>query len=413
MSSSSNRYTTPLALTSLFVLCGLPLRLDSYKGCAFNCRYCFARAREGSSGSAVKPADPNHLARVFKEVFGRGKVGRSLVRQFLQRRVPIHFGGMSDPFQPAERRYNVTLSYLRTLQEYAYPVAISTRGVLSAESPYLDLLAEMPNVVVQFSMSTTVDRYSGVFEEDLVRPSKILCAMERLRSRGVKVTCRWQPYVPGLSEDPRTYVESVAATGSCHLSFEFLKLGKERKERVASAFREYAGVDLYDIYRSFGGRYLGRELILPGQMRLPRILEVRDLARRYGMTFGAADNDFQFLSDTECCCSGVDRFPGFENWFRFQIGHAVRRCRGQRITFSSIAGEWVPEGSIDRYLNSMTRLSSRSGQVGTIPEHLARRWNFACKEGSPGYFYGIVNTGETEVDKTNVYDWSDEVRAVL
>src|SRR5262249_25277318 len=41
-------YTNPLSLTSQFLFCGLPLRLDSYRGCAFQCYFCYARYRGGA-----------------------------------------------------------------------------------------------------------------------------------------------------------------------------------------------------------------------------------------------------------------------------------------------------------------------------------------------------------------------------
>ena len=59
------------------------------------------------------------------------------------------------------------------------------------------------------------------------------------------------------------------------------------------------------------------------------------------MAFGAADNEFQFCSDASCCWSGVDVFPGFENYFKQQIGHALHKCRGKLITYSSIQEEWA------------------------------------------------------------------------
>jgi DNA repair photolyase len=44
-----DHYTTPLSLTSQFFFCGLPLRLDSYRGCAFQCSFCYARYRGGNT----------------------------------------------------------------------------------------------------------------------------------------------------------------------------------------------------------------------------------------------------------------------------------------------------------------------------------------------------------------------------
>src|SRR5437868_504008 len=158
-------FTAPLTVASQFSFCGLPLRLDSYAGCAFQCTFCFARFRRGAYLSDnVRPADGAALERRFKRAFEPRNSHDGFVRQFLRRRVPIHFGGMSDPFQPAELRFRVTESFLRTLAEYQYPTVLSTRSKLAASEPYISLLKENEPTVVQFSFCSTRDKTAAQFE---------------------------------------------------------------------------------------------------------------------------------------------------------------------------------------------------------------------------------------------------------
>lgn len=35
-----------LNVSSKFAICGLPIRIDSYKTCSFGCKYCFAENRK-------------------------------------------------------------------------------------------------------------------------------------------------------------------------------------------------------------------------------------------------------------------------------------------------------------------------------------------------------------------------------
>ena len=133
---AARAFTVPLTLTSQFAFCGLPLRLDTYAGCAFQCKFCFARYRGGATaGETIRPADPASLRRTFGRALIDQKPG--ILAQFLRRRVPVHFGGMSDPFQPAEQRHRVTRSALEILGRFQYPTVISTRSVMiaDAESP--------------------------------------------------------------------------------------------------------------------------------------------------------------------------------------------------------------------------------------------------------------------------------------
>ena len=404
---SKNIYTTPLTITSQFAFCGLPLRLDSYAGCAFRCSFCFARYRGGNnSDNSVRPANPQLLGRVFERALNSEPTKQGVIAQFLRRRVPIHFGGMSDPFQPAEARYRITKSFLRVLSKHKYPTVISTRGSMVASQPYIDLLRQIENVVVQFSFSSTRDPTARLVEPFSTQPSELLRAMNDLSCQGINVTCRWQPYIQGLSEPASEFLSRVASTGCHHVGFEHLKLPVERQNTLWGILSRGVGKDLYEEYKKLGGTRDGREYVLPVRHKLPKILEVAAFARSHGMTFGAADNELQSFSDTDCCCSGVDQFPGFENWFKYQIAYAIRKCRGKPITYSSISREWSPSGSIDRFLNANSRLSTKSESAGTLRDHIRTRWNNVTSPGSPSSFYGVVPTSKFTSSGQRVYKWS-------
>src|ERR1700674_5898358 len=148
----------------------------------------------------------------------------------------------------------------------------------------------------------------------------------------------------------------------------------------------------------------GRELVLPPSRKLATVLEVAAEVRRCKMTFGAADNEFQHLSDTGCCCSGVDRFHDFENYFKHQIGYAIRRCVGKTITYSTIQHEWAPSGSVDRFLNSKSRIAHRNKGRATMIDHIKLRWNQQGVPGSPSSFFGVKVPNSAPLDLI-AYEW--------
>jgi DNA repair photolyase len=400
-------FEAPLSLTSQFGFCGLPLRLDSYAGCGFQCTFCFARFRGGNShGAAIRPADGNALRGILDRAFNNTESSLGVLAQFLRRRVPIHFGGMSDPFQPAELRFKVTESFFRALARFRYPTVVSTRSILVATEPYLSLLREIGNVVVQFSFSSSRDVTSARFEPHSPHPSDLLRTMSTLTRRGINVTCRWQPFIPGFSEKPEEFVGRVSTTGCRHVALEHLKIPLERQHPLWESFTHVARRDFHEEYKNKGAVRDGREFILPANVKINTVLEAARAVRNAGMTFGAADNEFQYLSDTECCCSGVDQFPGFENWFKHQIGNAVRKQIGRAITYEGISHEWSPTGSIDRYLNSRSRLSRRSDVIGSVLDHMRARWNDVKAPGNPSSFYGIIPSEECSPSGHRIYGWS-------
>jgi DNA repair photolyase len=407
-------YTTPFSITSQFAFCGLPLRLDAYRGCGFQCSYCFARIRGGNqAGEAVRPADPRTIERIMTRSLKDGRPG--VIAEFLRRRVPIHFGGMSDPLQPAEEHHQVTASILRSLTCFQYPTVLSTRSALPGKHPYLDLLQELRNVVVQFSFSTTEDSRAIRVEPHATPPSILLKTMEVLSRHSVKVTCRWQPFIPGVSEAPEEFVGRVAATGCRHLAFEHLKVPVETSNTLWTSFTAETERDFFAEYKLKGARRDGRELVLPPSEKLARIHRVRSNVHHFGMTFGAADNEFQYLSDTGCCCSGVDQFEGFENWFRHQIGHAVRSGVGSQLDYSVLENEWAPTGSIDRFLNSRSRIGDHNRSHGSIRDHVRARWSRPNAPGSPLSFFGVKRKAcsQTEGDRCIQYEWDAEALELL
>jgi DNA repair photolyase len=407
MRRPNERYSTPISLSSQFYFCGLPLRLDTYRGCAFRCSYCFARHRGGNlPGDRVLPADPDSIGRVFDRTTHVSPAQLGVIGQFIRRRVPIHFGGMSDPFQPAELRFGVSAAALKVLIRHQYPTIISTRGTMVAETSYVDLIKQLPAVLVQFSFSTSRDDLGSQVEPHSSTPSSLLRCMETLSKSGIAVSCRWQPFIPGISEKPSEFIRRVASTGCKHIGFEHLKVPLERKKTLWNRMTGTNGEDYFSIYKELGARQDGRELVLPPEEKLRTVIEVASEAHRCNMSFGAADNEFQHLSDSACCCSGADRFPGFENFFKHQIGYAIRSCRGKEITYSAIQSEWTPQGSVDRYLNSHSRIASRSKGPSSIRDHVLARWNQVAAPGSPASFFGVYATSE-KIEGAVVYRWKN------
>lgn len=281
-----------------------------------------------------------------------------------------------------------------------------------ALDPYLKLLKENCHVVVQFSFCSTRDSTAAKFEPHSPPPSELLETMLTLSKAGIKVTCRWQPFIPGFSEDAEEFASRVSSSGCRHVGLEHLKIPVERNHPLWHDLIKASKRDFHFDFKSIQAPRDGREYVLPARAKLPAIVETSKAVRSRQMTFGAADNEFQYMSDTGCCCSGVDQFPGFENWFRHQIGYAVRKCRGKRITYDSISKEWTPAGSIDRFLNSRSRLSSRSKHAGSVRDHVLNRWNIAGAPGCPISFYGVVATPELTSCGNKVYAWGKEALGI-
>ena len=402
-------YFNPLSVTSQFSFCGLPFRLDTYAGCAFGCSYCFARIRGGNINSKkLKIADPNLIITKFKNALRENSAHNGILTEYIRNKMPVHFGGMSDPFQSIEKEYKSSLKVLKYLASINYPVVISTKSVLLEKEPYLSVLKSFTNVVVQFSFSTLKEDISKIIEPNVAKPTELMKTVEILSSNGIKTAIRWQPYIPFLSESPKEFISKVSNLGAFHLGFEHLKFPLENNNSLNSKIQKLTDVNLLEYYRDNKSNYDGRELVLPFDIKLKMINQVKEEANKYSMTFGAADNEFQFLSDTNCCCSGVDQIEGFENWNKYQIGYAVKKTTNNnncQILFSSIEDEWKPTGAIDKHMNSKSRLTKTENH-NTVERYIKDRWQNLDSSFNPTKFFGVTFNGKLDENGMKIYNWA-------
>ena len=154
-----------------------------YRGCVHGCVYCYAPSlihdeRQWGSYVDVRVNAP--------EVLGRE------LRKVKEKRV-VFLSSASDPYQPAEAKYQVTRQVLEVFLKHDFPLLILTRSPLVLRD--LDLLKKFSWVRVGFSISTVPDR----FYEPLV-PSldARIAALKRLAEASIITWVSMAPVIPQL-----------------------------------------------------------------------------------------------------------------------------------------------------------------------------------------------------------------------
>ena len=124
-------YHECMQLTSQFKFCPMAFRVDMYRGCGFGCKYCFANMNAfheiGTGLSTWRQADIEHVRKTFKFALETDKESMSTIVELLRNRVPLHCGGMSDPFQTREWELGLTKELIKISKEYNYPIVFSTK----------------------------------------------------------------------------------------------------------------------------------------------------------------------------------------------------------------------------------------------------------------------------------------------
>src|SRR5690606_4124755 len=99
------------------------------------------------------------------------------------------------------------------------------------------------------------------------------------------------------------------------------------------------------------------------------------------------------------------------SWFRHQAAYAVKRSLGPEIQYGAIAREWVPNGSVERRLNSKSRISRRTSTNGSLRDHIRYRWNNPSSSAGPASFFGVEATDKFTTAGFRIYRWNPDILA--
>ena len=262
---------------SQVVLCNLPIRFDTYKGCSHGCKYCFAQKK--ANITKIQRDETVEALRSFIE----GK--RSRETAWCDWNIPIHWGGMSDPFQPIEKTIRASYECLKLLAETRYPFVVSTKGRLVAEEEYLSLL-ERCNCVVQVSM--VCGQYDKL-EPGTPTYEERLAIVRKLAERVQRVVVRIQPYMPEVFGDVMKNIPRLADAGVYGIVVEGMKFYKAKPGMVK----------------------VGGDSCYPLEIPRRDFESLKAQAHRNGMAFYAGENRLRMMGDAECCC-GIDGLDGFK-----------------------------------------------------------------------------------------------------
>jgi DNA repair photolyase len=242
--------------------------LNAYRGCEHGCAYCYARPTHEYLGFS---AGLDFESRIMVKEAAPELLRRELSARKWKPQV-LAMSGVTDCYQPVERRLKLTRRCLEVLAEFRNPVGIVTKNHLVTRD--VDLLQELAahRAVAVFLSITTLDPgLAAKLEPRASLPAHRLAAIRTLRAAGVPVGVMVAPAIPGLNdhEIPAIVAAAVEAgaefagyvalrlpLGVGPLFIEWLERHfPERKEKVLQRVRAMRGGRLND--PNFGSRMSG------------------------------------------------------------------------------------------------------------------------------------------------------------
>jgi DNA repair photolyase len=177
---------------------GFSKSINPYRGCEHGCIYCFARPFHEYIGFSagvdfetkilVKPDAPQLL--------------RNELMKKSYRPETIVISGVTDCYQPIERKLRITRGCLEVLAEFRNPVGIITKNHLVTRD--IDVLAELAAhdaVSVNLSITTLDEKLQRVMEPRTSIPKRRLLAVEKLAAAGIPVGIMVAPIIPAITDE--------------------------------------------------------------------------------------------------------------------------------------------------------------------------------------------------------------------
>jgi DNA repair photolyase len=259
---------------------GMPFTwtINPYRGCEFACKYCYARythefmeMRDGIEFER-KIYVKQHTAELLRRDLRRVKPGES-----------IALGTATDPYQPAERRYEITRGILEEFSRHrGFELGVVTKSNLIVRD--IDLLREVARenkLSIHVTVTTLNVELARILEPRAPRPDLRIDAVRQLSEAGIDVGISCSPVLPGITDSPadlEAVVSAASEAGARHIFGGPLFL----KPCSAAIFLPFVEQNFPHLVETYRERYHDRSFLPASYARHISQL-MAQLRRKYGI----------------------------------------------------------------------------------------------------------------------------------
>jgi len=255
--------------------------INPYRGCEFACKYCYARythefmeLRDGIDFEQ-KIFVKQHAAELLRHELRKVKPGEQ-----------IAIGSATDPYQPAERRFEVTRAILEELARHAgFEVGIVTKSnLITRDAEILRRVAENNRLYVSVTVTTVKTDLARILEPRAPRPDLRLEAVRHLNLAGVDAGVMCAPVLPEITDHPRDLEALVKATAEAGAKYIFAN-PLFLKPCSAAIFLPFLAEHFPALIETYRKRYADRAFLPKGYgKRISHLMAA--LRRKHGIERG-------------------------------------------------------------------------------------------------------------------------------
>ena len=171
---------------------GFDASINAYRGCSHGCVYCYARPTHEYLGLS---AGLDFESKVLVKEDAPALLRKQLSSTRWEPKV-LSMSGVTDCYQPVEKRFGITRGCLEVLTEFRNPVAVVTKNHLVTRD--IDLLSDLARhdaAAVAVSLTTLNDGLRRIMEPRTSRPVRRLAAIRELAEAGIPVGVMTAPVI--------------------------------------------------------------------------------------------------------------------------------------------------------------------------------------------------------------------------
>jgi DNA repair photolyase len=260
--------------------CPPKLTFNPYTGCDYACVYCYASSYiPRFSSCRPKKGLVQRLQREAAKLKGE----------------TVSIANSSDPYPRLEATAGLTRRCLEILAESNCRIQIITKSNLVIRDD--DLLSKVPSTVA-LTITTDDAEVARLLEPHAPPPDARLRAAEDLIGKGIPVSVRVDPVIPFVNDKPEKLVATLASLGVKHVTSSTYKIKPDNWRRLSAAMPAEAE-KLKPLYFKRGEK-IGGNTLLPRDLRLKLMKNIRDLTIANGMQFGVCREGLAQLNTAAC-----------------------------------------------------------------------------------------------------------------
>lgn len=211
--------------------------LNPYRGCEHGCAYCYARpTHEWLGWSAGVDFESRIMVKTDAPALLRAELSRE---KYLPERLSL--SGVTDCYQPLEKKLQITRGCLAVLAECRHPVVMITKNhLITRDIDHLAELARHQATAVYVSITSLDADLARKLEPRASSPKMRLEAVRALAAQGIPVGVSVAPIIPGLndSEIP-AILEAAKDAGAMFAGYTVVRLPFSVKEVFAAWLEQH------------------------------------------------------------------------------------------------------------------------------------------------------------------------------